>query len=173
MNVSHDFEAFSSCGAARGGIAAGADFVLEAGTAGAPSVLDLPTDKPRSAVQSQRRATERFVLSEELRGRLKSLVQKQQATLSMVLEAAFMTLLHRYRGEDDILVGAFVCGRTHLGTQGPIGSFSNTVVLRCRFADSLNFCQLLQQVRERMEGAHAHAELPFKPLVAEVAPGWD
>ena len=141
--------------------------------AGDSSALELPTDKPRSAVQRPGRETESFVLPQQLLERLKSLAQEEQATLSMVLEAAFMVLLHRYTGQNDIRVGAAVSGRTHSDTPRLIGCFSNTVVSRARFTDSLNFYQLLRQVREGLSGAEAHADLPFEWLVAEVAPERD
>ena len=73
--------------------------------AGAPSILELPTDKPRPAAQSFRGATETFQLPGKLLEQLKTLGREQQATLFMVLEAAFMAMLHRYTGQDDIVVG--------------------------------------------------------------------
>ena len=141
--------------------------------AGAPSILELPTDKPRPAVQSFRGATEFFVLPKELSEKLKSLGRQQQATLFMILEAGFAALLHRYTGQDDILVGTPISGRTHGETERLIGCFLNTVVLRARFTDHLDFRSLLQQVRERALGAYAHPDLPFEHLVAELAPERD
>ena len=141
--------------------------------AGAPSILELPTDKPRPAVQSFRGATEIFELPKELLERLKALGRQEQATLFMILEAGFMALLHRYTGQDDILVGTPISGRTHSETENLIGYFLNTVVLRAKFTDRLNFRSLLQQVRERALGAYAHPDLPFEHLVAELAPERD
>jgi len=141
--------------------------------AGAPSVLELPPDKPRPAVQSFRGGTEIFELPKELVERLKTLGRQEQATLFMILEASFAALLHRYTGQDDILVGTPISGRTHSETEGLIGCFLNTVVLRARFTDHLDFRSLLQQVRERALGAYAHPDLPFEHLVAELAPERD
>lgn len=141
--------------------------------AGAPSVLDLPTDKPRPAVQSFHGATELFELPPKLLEQLKSLGRQEQATLFMVLEAGFMALLYRYTGQVDILVGTPITGRTHSETEGLIGNFLNVVALRARFTDDLNSRSLLQQVRDRALGAYAHPEAPFELLVAELAPERD
>ena len=141
--------------------------------AGAPTSLELPTDKPRPAVQSYRGATEIFELPKGLLEQLKSLGRQQEATLFMVLEATFMALLHRYTGQDDILVGTRISGRTNGEAEKRIGSFVNTVVFYARFRDDLNFRSLLQQVRERALGASAYADLPLEDLVAELAPQRD
>jgi amino acid adenylation domain-containing protein len=141
--------------------------------AGATSVLESPTDKPRPAVQSFRGATETFRLPAELLEQLKTLSREQQATLFMTLEAAFMALLHRYSGQEDIVVGTPISGRTHGETQNLIGFFLNTVLLRAKFSARENFLSLLQQVRERALGAYAHPDLPFERLVAELAPDRD
>jgi len=141
--------------------------------AGAPSVLELVTDKPRPAVQSFRGATEIFALPRQLVERVKALGRQEQATLFMVLEATFAALLHRYTGQDDIFVGTPISGRTHSETEHLIGCFLNTVVLRSRFTDALTFRSLLRQVRDRALGAYAHANLPFNSLVADLAPQRD
>ncbi len=141
--------------------------------AGAPFILELPTDKQRPAVQSFRGSTEIFELSKELLERIKSLGRRENATLFMILEASFMALLHRYTGQGDILVGTPITGRTHRETERMIGYFLNTVVLRAKFNDGLDFRSLLQQVRERAIGAYAHADLPFGHLVSEMTPERD
>ncbi|MGB8495404.1 MAG: amino acid adenylation domain-containing protein [Candidatus Acidiferrum sp.] len=130
--------------------------------AGAPTKLELPADKPRPAMQSFRGATEIFELPKELREKLKSIGLQEQATLFMTLVAAFMALLHRYTGQDDILVG------TPIEIESLIGCVRNTVVLRSLFTDGLSFRTLLQQVRERAEGAYAHSDLPFEQIVDEL-----
>jgi amino acid adenylation domain-containing protein/FkbM family methyltransferase len=141
--------------------------------AGAPRVLELAPDKQRPAVQSFRGATEIFHVPEKLLGPLKSLGRQEQATLFMILEASFVALLHRYTGQDDILVGTPISGRTHSETENLIGCFLNTIILRARLAEDLSFRGLLRQVRERALGAYAHADLPFRHLVAELAPERD
>src|ERR1700687_1354981 len=135
--------------------------------AGAPPKLELPADKPRAASQSFRGAMEILELPTELLEKLKSIGDQEQATLFMTLVATFMALLHRYTGQDDILVG------TPVEIESLIGSVFNTVVLRSLFTDNLNFRTLLQQVRERVVGAYAHSDLPFEQIVAELAPERD
>src|SRR5256886_11605261 len=141
--------------------------------AGARLVLDLPTDKPRPAVQGFRGATEGFDLPRPLLDQVKALGRKEQATLFMTLEAALAALLHRYTGQDDLLVGTPISGRTQRETESLVGNFINVVVLRARFPERLTFHGLLQQVREQALGAYAHPDLPFEHLVAELAPERD
>jgi amino acid adenylation domain-containing protein len=141
--------------------------------AGARFILEMPTDKPRPATQSFRGAAETFQLSGATLERLKSLSREQQATLFMTLESAFAVLLHRYTGQDDIIVGTPISGRTRTETENLIGLFLNTVLMRAQFSDGQNFRSLLQQVRERALGAYAHPDLPFEHLVAEMAPERD
>jgi len=141
--------------------------------AGAPTKLELPTDKPRPAVQSFRVATETFELPKEPLKQLKDIGHQEQATLFMTLGAGFMALLHRYTGQDDILVGTPVLGPALAETGSPSNRIHNTVVLRSQFTEGLNFRTLLQQVRERTLGAFAHSDLSFEQLVAELAPERD
>src|SRR5438128_457109 len=105
--------------------------------------------------------------------RLKALGRQDQATLFMILEASFAALLHRYTGQDDLLVGTPITGRTQRETEPLVGNFINVVVLRARFSEGLTFHALLQQVREQALGAYAHPDLPFEHLVAELAPERD
>ena len=132
--------------------------------AGAPPRLELPTDKPRPAVPSFRGAKEMFRLPSELLEQLKSIGRAQDATLFMTLGTGFMVLLHRYSGQDDILVGAPIFGQTHSAAGGRAGHVINSVALRSRFTDPPNFRSLLQQVRERVLGAYAHSDLSFEQL---------
>lgn len=141
--------------------------------AGAPTVLEMPTDKPRPAAQSFRGATETFRLPARLLGEIKTLAREQQVTLFMILEAAFMATLYRYTGQQDIVVGTPISGRTRTETENLIGLFLNTVLLRAKFDERQSFVSLLQQVRERALGAYAHPDLPFERLVAELAPDRD
>ncbi len=141
--------------------------------AGASFILELPTDKPRPAIQNFRGATETLQLPRKLLEQLKALGRQQQATLFMILEAGFMALLHRYTGQNDILVGTPISSRTYSETERLIGLFLNTVLLRAKFSERQNFLSLLQDVRERALGAYAHPDLPFAQLVAELAPAWD
>jgi len=141
--------------------------------AGAPVVLELPTDKPRPAVQSFHGATELFTLPKKLLEQMKSIGRQEQATLFMTLGAGFMALLHRYTGQDDILVGTPISGRTRTETENLVGCFLNTVVLRSQMIGELSFRSLLQKVRQRALGAYDQPDLPFEQLVAELAPERD
>ncbi|HEY3706463.1 MAG TPA: amino acid adenylation domain-containing protein [Terracidiphilus sp.] len=141
--------------------------------AAAPFVLDLPTDKPRPAVQSFCGSTEMFTIPQELLRRLKEVGRQEQTTLFMTMEATFAAFLHRYTNQDDILIGTPVANRRQRETEGLVGYFLNSVVLRSRFTNNLNFRTLLRQVREKSLGAYAHADAPFEQLVAELAPQRD
>ena len=141
--------------------------------AGAQSVLELPSDKPRPAIQSFRGASECVQLPKSVLEPLKSLGRKEQATLFMTLLASFMALLHRYTGQEDLLVGTPISLRTLGETENLIGYFLNTLPIRAQFKDGLSFRSLLHQVRERALGAYAHPDLPFNQLVAELSPERD
>ncbi len=91
----------------------------------------------------------------------------------MTLEASFAALLYRYTGQDDLLVGTPISGRTLSGTEDLIGCILNMVVLRSRLDEGASFRSLLRQTRERALGAYGHSELPFGRLVAELAPERD
>jgi hypothetical protein len=137
---------------------------------GIPGVLHLPTDHPRPAIQSYRGERQSIELSKELTQALKALSRKEGATLFMTLLAAFQTLLHRYTGQDDIVVGSPIANRNRTEIEGLIGFFVNTLVLRSNFSVNPTFTQLLAQVREMALGAYAHQDLPFEKLVEELKP---
>ncbi len=137
---------------------------------GAPAVLNLPTDRPRPAVQSHRGARQSITLSKELSEKLKGLSRTQGVTLFMTLLAAFQTLLYRYTGQEDIVVGSPIANRTRTEIEGLIGFFVNTLVLRSNFSSNPTFKELLAQVRETALGAYAHQDLPFEKLVEELKP---
>ena len=138
--------------------------------AGAPPVLELPADRPRPPAQSFRGAQHAFVLSPELTARLKQLSRREGVTLFMTLLAAFKVLLQRYTRRDDIVVGSPFAGRGTAETDGLIGFFVNTVVLRTSLAGDPTFRELLARVRVVALGAYAHQELPFEKLVGETQP---
>ena len=133
-------------------------------------VLELPTDRPRPAVQSYRGARESMVLSEELTQQLKALSQREGCTLFMTLLAAFQVLLHRYTRQDDIVVGTVVAGRTRVEVEPLIGLFINSLVLRTDLSGDPSFRELLRRVREVTLGAYAHQDVPFEKLVEELQP---
>ncbi len=130
-----------------------------------PEPLDLPSDRPRTAVESFRggRCTER--LDPKLTTALKSRAQEEGATLFMILLAAFKTLLHRYTGHDDLTVGVPMANRQHAELEGLIGYFANTLVMRTTFPAGVTFRELLRRVKETAVEAYAHQDMPFERLV--------
>ncbi|HKV08246.1 MAG TPA: non-ribosomal peptide synthase/polyketide synthase, partial [Thermoanaerobaculia bacterium] len=140
---------------------------------GCPLALDLPADRPRPAVRSQRGAAESAALPAGLSLRLEALSHEGRATLFMTLLAAFGALLARYTGEPDLLVGSPVAGRTRGEIEPLIGFFVNTLALRIGFAAETTFSELLGRTRETALAAYAHQDLPFERLVEELAPERD
>ena len=132
---------------------------------GAEPLIRLPTDWPRPAAQGYRGARLLLTLSPELSGAVKSLGQREGATLFMTMLAAFDALLYRYTGQDDIVVGSPLAGRNQLETEGLIGFFVNMLALRTRVSDNPGFAELLRRVRETTLDAYAHQEMPFEKLV--------
>jgi amino acid adenylation domain-containing protein len=137
---------------------------------GSPSMLELPTDHPRPAIQTYRGARQSLLLPEALSVSLKVLSQREEVTLFMTLLAAFQVLLQRYTGQDDIVVGSPIAGRNRAELEGLIGFFVNTLVLRTDLSGDPLFRELLGRVREVALGAYAHQELPFEKLVEELQP---
>ena len=138
--------------------------------AGLPPLLNLPTDRPRPAVQSYRGASRPVRLPAGLTRPLQALGRREGATLFMVLLAAFQALLARTSGQDDLAVGSPVAGRNRLEIEGLIGFFVNTLVLRADLKSPSAFRDLLGQVRETALAAHTHQDVPFEKLVQELSP---
>ncbi|ASS75393.1 hypothetical protein CIG75_10585 [Tumebacillus algifaecis] len=136
--------------------------------AGELLVLQLPTDLPRPAVQRFHGAYHRIELAASVLQDLKKLSGDQGATLFMTLLAAYQTLLHRYTGQEDIVVGTPIAGRTLAQTEPLIGFFANTLALRTDLSGEPSFRELLGRVREGALGAFAHQDLPFEKLVEEL-----
>jgi len=136
--------------------------------AGAPSSLLLPTDRPRPPVQSVRGARQSLSVPESLSTQLKTLSQREGTTLFCTLLAAFATLLYRWTGQHDILIGTPVAGRTRAELERMIGLFVNTLVLRTDLRHEPSFRELLARVHDVALDAWAHQELPFEKLVEEV-----
>jgi amino acid adenylation domain-containing protein len=140
------------------------------GERGKPPLLDLPTDRPRPAIQSANGATHSFALPRALTDALQALSREEGATLFMSLLAAFQVVLSRYSGQDDFCVGAPIANRTRAETEGLIGFFVNTLVLRADLTGEPTFRALLAQVREQALGAYTHQDLPFEMLVEALQP---
>ncbi|NER45546.1 MAG: hypothetical protein F6J92_02380 [Symploca sp. SIO1A3] len=138
-----------------------------------PELLSLPTDRPRPAVQTFVGAHQEFTLSAQLTSQLTQLSQKQGVTLFMTLLAAFDTLLYRYTGQSDIVVGSPIANRNQSELEGLIGFFVNTLVMRTDLSGNPTFSELLSRVREMAMDAYAHQDLPFEMLVEALQPERD
>ena len=134
------------------------------------TVLELPTIKPRPMVQTFRGATESWQLAPALTASVNELSRQNNATLFMVLLAAFQVLLHRYTNQEEIVVGTPIANRNRAEIEPLIGFFVNTLVLRTDLSEDPSFSELLDRVREQALGAYAHQDLPFEVLVDELHP---
>jgi amino acid adenylation domain-containing protein len=138
--------------------------------AGAPALLELPTDRPRPTIQSFQGAGESRVFSAELIERIGTLARSEQATLFMALLASFAVLLSRYSRQTDLVIGSPVAGRSRPEFEGLIGFFANTLALRLDLSGEPSFRQLLRRVREVALNAYSNQDLPFERLVEELNP---
>lgn len=137
------------------------------------SVLDLPSDRPRPALQTYAGATHAFDLPFHLSNAIRSLGQQQGATPFMTLLAAFKVLLHRYTRQRDVIVGTPIAGRSRPQLENLIGFFANTLVLRTDLSGDPTFNALLNRTREVALAAYANADLPFEKLVEILQPERD
>ncbi len=138
--------------------------------AGAPAVLPLPTDKPRPALRTQAGEHMGLILPEAVSVGLRALGARRGVTLFMTLLAAFQVVLRDMTGEDDIVMGTSIAGRTRQELEGLIGFFVNTLVLRADLSANPSFIDLLERVRGMCLGAYAHQDLPFEQLVEHLQP---
>jgi amino acid adenylation domain-containing protein len=137
------------------------------------SPLELPTDHPRPLVQTFHGAVHSVQLSRDLSESLQSLSRREGVTLFMTVLAAFQVLLHRYTGQDDIVVGTPIANRNREEIEGLIGFFVNTLVMRTDTSGNPPFRELLKRVRRVSLDAYAHQDLPFEKLVMELRPERD
>ncbi|HEX2091996.1 MAG TPA: amino acid adenylation domain-containing protein, partial [Longimicrobiaceae bacterium] len=135
---------------------------------GAPAALDLPTDQPRPATQSFRGGIHSSPLPPRLALALRPVGRESGSTLFMTLLSAFDVLLARWSGQDDVVVGTAVAGRTRPEVQDVVGLFVNTLALRTEVHGHITFRELLRRVRDGAVQAFAHQELPFDRLVEEL-----
>ncbi|MCP4659288.1 MAG: amino acid adenylation domain-containing protein, partial [bacterium] len=138
--------------------------------AGAATLLELPSDRPRPAFQSHRGTGVERRLPADLSGALHALSRRHDATLFMTLLAGFKLLLYRFTGEEDLIVGAPIAGRDRIEIEQLIGFFVNTLALRTRLDGGLSFGELLGRVRETVIGATVNQEVPFEKLLDELQP---
>ena len=136
--------------------------------ADAPPLLELPTDRPRPAIQTFQGKTERFELDRKLTQELKALSQQSGCTLFMTLLAAFGVVLSRYSGQTDIVIGSAIANRNRQDIEGLIGFFVNTLALRLDLSEKPSFAAFLKQVQEVTQDAYEHQDLPFEMLVEEL-----
>lgn len=138
--------------------------------AGAPATIDLPSDRPRPAVMDDEGGLIRTVLPAELATRLRAFCRSNELTPFMGLLTAFKILLHRYSGQEDIVVGVPVSGRNRLELENMIGFFINTLALRSDLSGNPSFREVAQRVRKVVVDGITHQELPFERLVEELRP---
>ncbi|MBA4136614.1 MAG: non-ribosomal peptide synthetase [Opitutus sp.] len=138
--------------------------------AGAPEFIELPTDRPRPAVQTFRGGTVVLNLSSTLTEGLRQVGQREGATLFMTLHAVFQVLLGRYSRQQDFIVGAPIAGRTRVQLENLIGFFVNMLPMRANLSDNPTFRELLRRVRSTALEAYAHEEVPFERIVEELRP---
>ncbi|MEW5931824.1 MAG: condensation domain-containing protein, partial [Gemmatimonadota bacterium] len=159
-----DFAAWQRAWLAGGVLEAQVDFWRER-LAGAPPLLEIPTDRPRTQAQGARTGTHRLTLPAEVSRALRALSRREGTTLFMTLLAGWQALLSKYSGQDDVVVGTPVAGRTRRETEGLIGFFVNMLALRGDLGGDPTWSELLGRVRETALGAYDHQELPFERLV--------
>ena len=141
--------------------------------AGETPMLRLPVDRPRGAVQTYRGAVHRFAVDRALTSQLKDVGRSAGATPYMTLFAAYATLLHRYSGQDDLLIGSPFGCRDHAGLAGLVGYIANPVVLRPDLSGDPTFTSLLGRVKTTVLGALEHQDFPFTLLVEKLDPARD
>uniref|UniRef100_UPI00068B5399 non-ribosomal peptide synthetase n=1 Tax=Andreprevotia chitinilytica TaxID=396808 RepID=UPI00068B5399 len=137
---------------------------------GAPALLDLPTDRPRPAVQSYAGGQVALSLSPTLTAGLKQLSQRHGTTLFITLLAGWSVLLSRWSGQDDVVIGTPVANRQRSELEGLMGFFVNTLALRVKLNDNPNVQTLLAQTKASTIAAYAHQDLPFEQVVEALQP---
>ncbi|HEX2090827.1 MAG TPA: amino acid adenylation domain-containing protein [Longimicrobiaceae bacterium] len=141
--------------------------------AGPPGPLEIPADRPRPPVPSFRGAKYPLALAPGPTAALLQLSRSAGATLFMTLLSAFQLLLSRYTGEEDVVVGSPLAGRTRAEFEGVIGFFVNTLPLRTDLSGDPTFRELLSRVREGVLEDFAHQEVPLDRLIEELRPERD
>lgn len=138
--------------------------------AGMPELLELPMALPRPPVHNHQGAFHHFQVPGEVADRLNEIARSRGVTPFMTLLAAFYVLLYRLTGQRDLVLGTPIAGRDRSETEGLVGFFVNSLVLRACLSPRLHFEELLQRVRETALGAFANSDIPFEKLVEEMQP---
>jgi amino acid adenylation domain-containing protein len=136
----------------------------------APAAMELPADRPRPAVESFKGDTVKVVFSNELKESLKKLSRREGSTLYMTLLAAFQTLLFRYTGQEDVVVGSPIANRNYGELENLIGFFVNALIMRTKLTGNPTFRELMGRTRDVALEAYAHQDLPFEKVVEEFDP---
>ena len=137
---------------------------------GAPMVLDLPADRPRPSVFSFRGNKRHFDFDSALAGKLRQLCRQEQTSLFTLFAAAINTLMYRYTGQDDILVGIPIADRERPELRSLIGFMIDTHVLRTDLSGNPTFRDLLVRVQQRVANVYSHRAAPFDQVVAALQP---
>ncbi|HEX8695266.1 MAG TPA: amino acid adenylation domain-containing protein, partial [Longimicrobium sp.] len=138
--------------------------------AGAPELLELPTDHPRPARQDHAGATVALELDEELTAGLRALGRRHGTTLFMTLLAGWATVLGRLSGQDDVVIGTPTANRGRREIEGLIGFFVNTLAVRVDLAGAPTVAELLGRVKARALGAQQNQDIPFEQVVELLQP---
>ncbi|TQM85434.1 amino acid adenylation domain-containing protein [Saccharothrix saharensis] len=133
--------------------------------AGAPALLELPTDRPRPAVRGTTGDSRFHDLPADLVDGLRAVADRHGVTLYLVLFAAFNALLARHTGQTDIVVGGTTANRATEETEGVVGLFVNTLALRTDVSGNPAFGELAARARDTVTAAYAHQDLPFEQVV--------
>jgi len=141
--------------------------------AGQLPVIKLPADRINPSASTFNGRERAVLLTEDLSRSLKQLSNQEGVTLFMTLLAAFKTLLYRYTGQDDVVLGSPIANRTRSETEGLIGFFVNNLVLRTDLAGNPSFRELLGRIRKVTLEAFAHQDLPFEKIIEELQPERD
>ncbi|MDQ1350349.1 MAG: hypothetical protein QG657_650 [Acidobacteriota bacterium] len=138
--------------------------------AGSPTMLELPTDHPRPNMLSGKGSVQPFYIQGDKLQELNTLARRENVTLFMLLMAVYNTLLFRYSGQEDILIGIPIAGRHRIELEGLIGLFVNTLVIRTDLSRNPTFEILLLGVRSAFSEAYKYQDIPFERLVEELNP---
>ncbi|MBF0120451.1 MAG: amino acid adenylation domain-containing protein [Desulfobacterales bacterium] len=137
---------------------------------GAPSLLELPTDKPRPPLQTFNGNTKIFEIDRDITKKLQNISRESETSLFMVLYAAFSILLYKYSGQEDIVIGSPIANRHYKEIEPLIGFFVNTLALRTNLSGNPTFREVLKQVQQVIFDAHCNQDLPFEYLVEAIKP---
>jgi amino acid adenylation domain-containing protein len=134
-----------------------------------PRALEIPLDRPRPPEESSAGARQTLQIPSRLAAGIRELCARTEATPFMLLLAAFDTVLHRYTGQTDLVVGCPVAGRTRAEIENLVGFFLNTLVLRVDASGDPTFAELLERVRQTSMEAFANQEVPYEKILEDLA----